>query len=305
MRELLILLIPSLSGICAYAMILFYYNAYTGALEQASLSVKLGYEMLILLYALICYATTLAIIWLFRQWKTEQEEDRQREIFSRQMQDLESHITEAERLYKDMRALRHDMGNHLMTLKQLYARGESEEAETYTAALQEQMQAASLEITSSNPVTDVILSDRKKEMDEKGIAFICDFHYPADSEINAFDISIILNNGLSNAIEAIVRENSPAPRIFLSSYRRKNMYFIEIANSFSGELKTDEQSGLPVTTKNGEGHGFGLSSIRRAANKYLGDIEIEKEILQQEECCVLRVMLQITVSTAYNSFKMI
>ncbi len=292
LREFLILTIPSLSGICAYVMIFFYYNVYTSALEQASLSVKIAYEMLIGIYAVICYATNLAIIWLFRQWKTEQEEDRQREIFSRQMQDLESHITEAERLYKDMRALRHDMGNHLMTLKQLYTQGESEEAQAYTAALQDQMQAASFGISSGNPVTDVILSDRKKEMDEKGIVFTCDFHYPADSEINAFDISIILNNGLSNAIEAAERENSPDTHIFLSSYRRKNMYIIEIANSFTGELKTDEQSRLPVTTKEGEGHGFGLSSVRHAARKYLGDIEISKEIFQQEECCMLRVMLQ-------------
>lgn len=292
MRELLILVIPSLSGICAYAMILFYYGAYTNALEQASLSVKIGYEMLIAIYAVICYATNLTIVWLFRQWKTEQEEDRRREIFSRQMQDLKSHISEAERLYKDMRNLRHDMGNHLMTLKQLYAQGESEEAGAYAAALQEQMQTASCKIASGNPVTDVILSDRKKEMDEKGIAFTCDFHYPANSEINAFDISIILNNGLSNAIEAAERENFPDTHIFLSSYRRKNMYIIEIANSFTGELKTDEKSGLPVTTKEGEGHGFGLSSIRHAARKYLGDIEIGREIYHQEKCCVLRVMLQ-------------
>ncbi len=73
------------------------------------------------------------------------------------------------------------------------------------------------------------------------------------------------------------------------------MYIIEIANSFSGELKTDEHSGLPITTKEGEGHGFGLSSIRHAAQKYLGDIEIGREIFQQEDCCVLRVMLQTAI----------
>lgn len=292
MREFLILVIPSLSGICAYVMIFFYYNAHTDALEQAALSVKIGYEMLIVIYAIICYATNLVIIWLFRQWKTEQEEDKQREIFSRQMLDLKSHISEAERLYKDMRALRHDMGNHLMTLKQLYAQGESEEAESYAAALQEQMQAVSFGISSGNPVTDVILSDRKTEMEEKGITFTCDFHYPADSKINAFDISIILSNGLSNAIEAIERECRAAPHISLYSYRMKNMYVIEITNSYTGELITDEQSGLPLTTKSGEGHGFGLISIRHAAQKYLGDIEIKKEIYEKEECCLLRVMLQ-------------
>ena len=74
----------------------------------------------------------------------------------------------------------------------------------------------------------------------------------------------------------------------------KNMYVVEIANSYTGELETDEQSGLPVTTKKGEGHGFGLTSIRHAARKYLGDIEIGRETYEQENRCVLRVMLQIT-----------
>lgn len=297
-RELLLLLIPSLSGICAYAMILFYYNAYTSVLEQAALSEKIGYEMLILVYAIICYATNLAIIWLFRQWKNEHEEDKQREIFSRQMQDLESHIAETERLYKDMHTLRHDMGNHLMTLRHLYAQGESEAAEAYAATLQEQIQSAPSGISSGNPVTDVILSDRKKEMVEKGIAFSCDFHYPADSGINAFDISIILNNGLANAIEAIEREgsDSSAPHVFLCSYRTRNMYVIEMSNTYAGELKTDGPNGLPTSTKGGEGHGFGLRSIRQAARKYLGDMEIKKETVDGRECCVLRVMLQITTN---------
>lgn len=295
-RELMLLLIPSLSGICAYAMILFYYNAYTSVLGQAALSEKIGYEMLILIYAIICYAMTLAIIWLFRQWKNEHEEDKRREIFSRQMQDLESHITETERLYKDMRTLRHDMGNHLMTLRHLYAQGESEAAEAYAATLQEQMRATPSGVSSGNPVTDVILSDRKKEMEEKGIAFTCDFHYPADSGINAFDVSIILNNGLANAIEAIEREgsDSPARHISLCSYRTKNMYVIEMSNTYAGELQTEGPSGFPTTTKCGEGHGFGLNSIRQATSKYLGDMEIRKEKIENRECCVLRVMLQIS-----------
>lgn len=292
LREFLILTIPSLSGICAYVMIFFYYNVYTRALEQEPLSVKIGYEMLILLYAIICYATNLAIIWLFRQWKKEHEEDKRKEVFSKQIQDLQSHITETEKLYKDMRNLRHDMGNHLMTLKQLYTKGEYAEAEKYAEALTCEMQKTASGTQSGNPVTDVILSERKKEMDEKGIDFSCDFHYPADGKINAFDISIILNNGLSNAIESIERECHCAPHIFLCSYRMKNMFVVEIANSFTGELVTDDQSGLPVTAKNGEGHGFGLSSIRHTARKYLGDIEIGQEIYKQERCCVLRVMLQ-------------
>lgn len=291
-REFLILLIPAVSSIYAYGATQFLNNAYVRDSGKHLSDTYTSYDFLMIFYPVICYITILTTVYVFRQWKKEHEEDKRREVFSKQIQDLESHITETEKLYKDMRNLRHDIGNHLMTLKQLYTQGEYEAAEKYADSLTCEMQKAASGTQSGNPVTDVILSERKKEMDEKGIGFSCDFHYPADGEINAFDISIILNNGLSNAIESIERECHCAPHIFLCSYRMKNMFVIEIANSFTGELVTDDQSGLPVTAKSGEGHGFGLSSIRHTARKYLGDIEIGREIYKQEKCCVLRVMLQ-------------
>ena len=75
---------------------------------------------------------------------------------------------------------------------------------------------------------------------------------------------------------------------------RLHAYRIEISNSFTGNLKWDEERGLPVTSKektdghgygqtNGYGqpheywkaHGFGLSNIRMVARKYSGDIAID------------------------------
>ena len=143
-------------------------------------------------------------------------------------------------------------------------------------------------------------------MEEKGIIFDCDFHYPQDRDVNAFDISIILNNALSNAIEAVEREKSITAAdsskecdtsvisyISVSSYRAKNMYIIEISNDYDGELTTDPLSGMPSSSKSGDGHGFGLANIRRVAGKYLGDMEIGKEVCAGRQCCVLRVMLQL------------
>ena len=136
-------------------------------------------------------------------------------------------------------------------------------------------------------------------MEEKGIVFDCDFHYPKKGKVNAFDISIILQNALSNAIEAVEGRNRG--HISVVSYFVKNMYMIEVANSYTGELLLDEQSGLPRTTKTGEGHGFGLENIRHAAHKYFGGMEIGKEMYAGEECCVLRVMLQIAEANAVSS----
>ena len=297
-KEFLLLSVPSLLGAVSYGLTSYYSYIYERDTGGKYVYDLIGsYDLIMLLFTLFSFAVIFVMTYVFRQWKTQQEEDRQREIFSTQMTDLQSHISEVERLYRDLRGLRHDMGNHLMTLEQLYGSGEYEAAEQYAGTLRREIQNVSGDVASGNPVTDVILSGRKKEMEEKGIAFACDFHYPMTDSVNSFDVSIILNNALNNAIEAVEREQTGSDQtahISLSSYRRKNMYIIEVSNSYTGNLEPDTTSGLPRSSKGGEGHGFGLTGIRHVARKYLGDIEIGKEICEGEERCVLRVMLQIT-----------
>ena len=306
-KEFVLLIMPTVLTVGSQGLIRYYLKVYWDGTGWNIYDNYDGYDFYMMFYMLLCYGTILATAYVYRRWKNEPEEDTRREVIARQMTDMENHIAQVERLYRDMRSLRHDMGNHLMTLRQLYSKGEHEAAEKYTEMLQSQIQEASSDVQSGNPVTDVILSGRKKEMEEKGIVFECNFHYPQNGNINAFDLSIILNNGLSNAIEAVERErgestaDSPDENdisvtyyIFVSSYCAKNMYIIEIANDYAGELVTDPQSGLPLSAKSGMGHGFGLANIRRVAQKFLGDIEIGKEKYSDRDCFVLRVMMQLT-----------
>lgn len=296
-KEFLLLSIPSLSGAVSYGVIRYYSYIYQRDTGESILALYGSHDLVMSLFTLLSFTVILVTTYVFRQWKTQQEEDRQREIFSAQMADLQSHISEVERLYRDLRGLRHDMGNHLMTLEQLYDNGEYEAAEQYAGTLKREIQNVSGDITSGNPVTDVILSGRKKEMEEKGIAFACDFHYPMTDSVNSFDVSIILNNALTNAIEAVEREQTNSDRaayISLSSHGRKNMYIIEVSNTYTGNLEPDPTSGLPCSSKAEEGHGFGLIGIRHVARKYLGDIEIKKEEREGESLFVLRVMLQLS-----------
>lgn len=52
---------------------------------------------------------------------------------------------------------------------------------------------------------------------------------------------------------------------------------IEFRNNFNGKLIFSEKDRLPVTSKEDQKeHGYGLSSIRKVARKYFGDMEIEQ-----------------------------
>lgn len=316
-REFLLVGMPALSGVVAYGMLRTYDYVYERDTGHSIYALYGSLDLTRICYSLSYFAAILVSVYVFRRWKNEQEEDRRREVFSRQMQDLENHISEVEMLYRDMRRMRHDMGNHIMTLERLYDGGEYEAAGKYAGALKEEIANVASDVSSGNPVTDVILSCRKKEMEEKGIDFECEFFYPKSGNINAFDVSIVLNNALSNAIEAIEREraqvkecsaeydnnvtNRNISSVSLKSSCVKNMYMIEVSNGYAGEWKMDAQSGLPLTSKPGEGHGFGLSNIRHVARRYLGDIEIGKEVYEGEERCVLRVMMQLTTDKSSST----
>ena len=115
-----------------------------------------------------------------------------------------------------------------------------------------------------------------------------EFVYPIDTNINAFDISVILNNAIENAFEGV--STCENPYVSLLSYRKKNAYMLEITNCISRSVEVDIETGLPETTKQDKiNHGYGLINIRKVAQKYYGDIDI----IQKEREFTLIVMLMI------------
>ncbi len=200
---------------------------------------------------------------------------------------IRKHIKQVESLYNDIRSTRHDMANHILVLERLYAGNKTEEAAAYSAKLKDNLNRTAGGIKSGNPVTDVILQEIKEEAGKAGISFNSEFYYPEGAGIDAFDISIILNNALQNALENTNKDSTGS--ISVISYRRNNAYMIEVKNSFKGNLERDGENGLPITSKKEkECHGYGLPNIRRIAWKYSGDIDIE---LRDGEFCLCIMLM--------------
>ena len=57
-------------------------------------------------------------------------------------------------------------------------------------------------------MTDIILTEKKRQAQAAEIAFESSFRYP-NAGLNAFDVSIILNNALANALEAAETSKMP------------------------------------------------------------------------------------------------
>ena len=178
--------------------------------------------------------------------------------------------------------MKHEMKNHLTNIKGLAGSGSYEEMEQYIARMDESMDAFEMSVRTGNAVTDVIVNDKQKAAEKLGIRFRTDFVYPASDRYNAYDIAIIVNNLLQNALEACGRMTSGERYISLSGRRKNRFFLISVKNSFEGEVVFDKSTNLPVSTKAPDVpggpaplHGIGLSNVRREAAKYLGNVDIK------------------------------
>ncbi len=193
-----------------------------------------------------------------------------------QTQAIRARIHEAEQFYTHIRGLKHEMRGHLTNIKSLAGRGEYASLEEYIARMDESMSGFEMTLQTGNPVTDVIVNDIRRRSRDAGIRFQVDFHYPEPGAYDAFDVGIILQNLLQNAVEACGKVSEGERFILLSGKRKGRFFLIEVRNSFAGEVVFG-QDGLPVTTKQEDipMHGIGLANVRREAEKYMGELELK------------------------------
>lgn len=284
-KEMVMLIIPSLVGVTGYGILQYYLMIYERDTGKNLIDTYGFYGALSFLHYLISIVAILVVIVMFQNWKEMQEEQRGQELVLNQISDMKKHIEEVEKLYLDIRSMRHDMGNHIQTLEHLVAHNNMDDATEYLEHLKNEWDEVSPEIKTGSPVIDVILMEKLREAKERQIRFLSDFHYPQNTKLNAFDLSVIMNNALNNCMENVSGDD---PYISIYSFRKNSIFMITIKNSFGGHLNFGD-SDLPETTKSGREHGMGLNNIRRVARRYMGDISLE----QGNEEVILSIMMQI------------
>lgn len=284
-KEMVMLIIPSLVGVTGYGILQYYLMIYERDTGKNLIDTYGFYGALSFLHYLISIVAILVVIVMFQNWKEMQEEQRGQKLVLNQISDMKKHIEEVEKLYRDIRSMRHDMGNHIQTLEHLVAHNNMDDAAEYLEHLKNEWDEVSLEIKTGSPVIDVILMEKLREAKERQIRFLSDFHYPQNTKLNAFDLSVIMNNALNNCMENVSGDD---PYISIYSFRKNSIFMITIKNSFVGHLNFGD-SDLPETTKSGREHGMGLNNIRRVARMYMGDISLE----QGNEEVILSIMMQV------------
>ena len=284
-KELTVLLIPAGAGISFYVFMAFVRPL---LFEPAAvdLAKKYGLVLYVIVPALAVgyLAAVLYSCDLLEQMMSLGAERGRSALLQGQVEQLETHIREIEQLYTGIRSMKHDMKNYLFDIQSLLrARGIDVDADeeglgAYFSGIGEAMKRLDFSFHTGNPITDVIINGKYQQARQLGIQFSCEFFFPNGYGIRAFDIAVILNNALDNALEACQnlqgRKMEEAPFIQIESFCRNSMYFIEIVNRFDGILRCEAPDGAPMTRKDDPlEHGLGFGNINLCAEKYLGKAE--------------------------------
>ena len=280
-RELCYLLLTPVTGILFVNILFRILIVTTGEL---SIQLYEQYPVLIGIVpvaAALFYAGILVTIISYQKMVGLQKEKERYFVEQQQVHAIQERMAEVDQFYDGIRRMKHEMKNHLTNIKGLLESGNYGGMGQYISRMDESMDAFEFSIKTGNAVTDVIVNDRQKAAEKQGIRFRSEFTYPESERYDAYDIGIIVNNLLQNALEACGKMRQGDRYIFISSRQKRKFFLIEVRNPFEGEIIMDADTNLPISTKEkepfgrqGSMHGIGLSNVKREAEKYMGDVDI-------------------------------
>ena len=73
---------------------------------------------------------------------------------------IETHYTEVENMYKQMRGWRHDYRNHIQVMKAYAASGDMQAIQTYLDELETDLSTVDTAVKTGNPMADAILNSK-------------------------------------------------------------------------------------------------------------------------------------------------
>lgn len=199
------------------------------------------------------------------------ENKAQLEMIALRNQLLEENYEMLNDIYSKNAELYHDLNNHLDALYQLLDSNMIADAKEYIERIGEPVKILNKVSWTGVDVIDVILNSKLAKAEKCGINLIYNVEFPTNSGIRPSDICTILSNLIDNAIEAEIK-GSGEKKVKVTIRKINNFITIQVVNAVFEPVKI--KAGKIVTTKKDSvTHGWGMQSVKAAAEKYEGSVK--------------------------------
>ncbi len=244
-------------------------------------------EVYSLVSVVILILVNMLIGYIYIKLADDQQIRRKNTVYEQQLELCERHQEETELATLQIRDVKHNMKNNLISLLAYAEQGECEKMIDFiNDVMEEGKMRTSKVVTTGNIVIDSLIEYWKRVAEKEEIEFQAELSIPMEMPFKGADISLILGNLLENAIEGAEKAEKRKYIKLRIKYDKKNL-LIAVENSYGGKLKKIKGE-LRTTKEDTANHGIGLASVRRAARKYQGTVFIDDTI---PECFLVRVVL--------------
>ena len=187
---------------------------------------------------------------------------------------LQENAKDIENMYDTVRALRHDLKNHLLCILSMAEERDVEGIEQYTGQLlQQQNTVNKLIMFSGNKVLDAIINSKSAAAERAGVRLSAIITTPL-AGVSPEDITIILGNALDNAIRAA--KDSQRKVVDIHMQPQGAYSSIVIANDIAHPVLSDNPA-LRTTKNIRYRHGFGIQNMRQAVERNQGLIRFYEQ----------------------------
>ncbi len=211
-----------------------------------------------------CVAVDLVFLLIIQDLVQKKQLEEQRALQTR-------HYAALVEQQKNIRALRHDLANHLMAVKVL-AQKDSGKAEAYIEDLTKQFREVTAIDFCENKIADAVLYGKHAEASAAGVSFTVDGALPEDAGIDELDLMSLMSNLIDNALDAA--KQTEEKRVAVSLRKETCAVILKVENSITPGLIVNPK----LTTKSDKQmHGLGVGISEGICKKYHGSLSIQSE----------------------------
>ncbi len=168
---------------------------------------------------------------------------------------------------EELRRMKHDMNGNLNTISGLLLANKKDEALRYLTGICDYTERHQKVLYSDDPYLNAVVTNFAAVFAENGTTFEHEIQL-GKMELPYMEVCLVLNNSLQNALEASLKLLPEQRYVRLQVKKKQNHVLLRISNHFNHELVFDGE--LPRSTKEDDGHGYGLTCIRSAAESLGG-----------------------------------
>lgn len=231
-------------------------------------------------------AINLCVFHLYHILQKNYVQLRERDIYRQQTLAYQNQLEVILESQNRIRALKHDMKNHILTLQALAKDTQSEAFGEYLSSMQEFMVNPSEHVFTGNEALDSLLNYKLQRAKECLKSVETDIVLPERIKLHSFDLNIILGNLLDNAIAAA--EQTGERLLKLSLRMEKGMLFLRMVNSCRN-IPDGVCDMRKLADNSPEGHGIGLLNVMRIVEKYCGEMDMRCNADRMETAVMLYI----------------